>query len=162
MTNLYFQGNISIFGAGVTLHNYGCHGDHTTSNIISELIYMIRVSSMQVLEDFEGSRLDTLAHEALSDFIHSLIWKRIWGYFRQNMVYKPKWYKYLSFAVETVEVCPCYLMKHKYEENFCFSGIISDISEYISLTFTIDGHLFFHRNLMNPAGDSLGLLAVDP
>ena len=45
---------------------------------------------------------------------------------------------------------------------FCFSGIISDISEYISLIFTIDGHLFFLLYLRKPAGDFWGLLAGDP
>ena len=40
--------------------------------------------------------------------------------------------------------------------------MVSDISEYISLIFTIDGHLFFFSlYLRKPAGDSLGLLAGD-
>ena len=37
---------------------------------------------------------------------------------------------------------------------FIFSGIINDISEYISLTFTIDGHLYFLLYRRKPAGDS--------
>ena len=44
---------------------------------------------------------------------------------------------------------------------FSFSRIISDISEYISLIFTIDGHLFFSLYLRKLAGDSWGLLAGD-
>ena len=50
---------MSILGVGVILHHYGCHEDHTISTIISELIYMIRVASKQILVDFEGCTLDT-------------------------------------------------------------------------------------------------------
>ena len=37
---------------------------------------------------------------------------------------------------------------------FCFSGIISDISEYIHLIFTIDAHWYISLYLKKPAGDS--------
>ena len=76
---------------------------------------MIRVSSKQVLIDFEGCKLDTWL---MSHFQILLIFQfesesgAISG--KTCMVYKPKCSKCLSFAVKTFEVCPGYQMKYKY------------------------------------------------
>ena len=56
---LHLPVKMSILRIGVTLHYYGCHGNHAINTIISRLIYMIRDVIKADLVDIESYKLDT-------------------------------------------------------------------------------------------------------